>query len=372
MNLGSLALSALAVTDLGGAVSCPQTTLAVGANMVCARTYTVTATNATDGFVLNDVRVNGTDSGAGPVQGGDVLATLNLAGSAGIRVFKSPLLLDDVDQSNFASVGDRLRYTFVVKNSNAQPLTLVELTEPNPALIDTPITCAATTLGGQVFTGNGTGSLMSNDVILCTAEYTIRVADEAMGQALNLVEAAGTAPIAGRIQATGASAVVIPGGFLLSVSKTANQTNVFPGGTIIYTIIVSNPGTLPVANVTISDPLPPGVVTFTWTCAGSSCPNPSGSGPIMQTIPSFPAGAQVVYTVNATLSDDPPSSIVNIVTIDPPFGATCVPSNLPPPCRSDVPVTVVPFPNAIPVGGLSFGLLLGALLGLIGMARLRR
>ena len=371
LNLGSLALSAIAVTDLSGAVSCPQSTLAVGANIVCTRTYSVTASNASDGFVLNDVRVNAQDSSARPVQGGDVLATLNLAGSAGIRVFKSPLLLDDVDTSGFASIGDRLRYTFVVKNSNAQPLTLVQLTEPDPTRIDTPISCAATTLGGAAFSGNGTGSLLSNDVIVCTAEYTIRAADEAMGQALNLVEAAGTAAVSGRIVATGASAVVIPGGFLISVNKTANTTNVFPNGTVIYTIVVTNPGSLPVANVTISDPLPAGILSFTWTCAGSSCPNPSGSGPINETIPSFPAGAQVVYTVNAVVTDNPPTSIINVVTITPPGLVQCTPSNLPPPCRSTVPITVVPLPVLVPTGGVLAGALLAALLCLAGMLRLR-
>jgi uncharacterized repeat protein (TIGR01451 family) len=372
LNLGTLALSALAVSDLSGAVSCPQTTLAVGASLICTRTYTITASNATDGFVTNDVRVNGVDTLGLPVQGGDVLATISLAGNAGIHVFKSPLLLDDADTSGFASVGDRLRYTFVVKNSNAQTLTLVQLVEPDPTRIDTAISCAATTLGGLPFAGNGTGSLIANDVVLCTADYTIRVTDEAMGQALNLVEAGGTPAVGPRINASGASAVVIPGSFQIQVSKTANVADVFPGGTVIYTVVVSNPGSLPVANVNISDPLPAGVASFSWTCAGSSCPNASGSGGINETIPSFPAGAQVIYTVNAVLTMEPPPSILNVVTVTPPGVALCTPSNLPPPCRSTVPIRVVPFPIPAPAGSLGGWLLLSLLLGAVAAVRLRQ
>lgn len=372
LNLGSVALSALAVSDLSGSVSCPQTTLAVGANMVCNRVYAVTAGNASNGFVVNDVRVVGSDTMGLPVQGGDVVATLNLAGTASIRVFKSPLLLDDVDGSGFASVGDRLRYTFVLKNGNAQALSAVGLVEPDPTRIDTPIVCAASSLAGAPFAGNGTGALAANDVVLCNAEYTVRVSDENMGQALNLVEARANAQVAGPIIATGASAVVVPGGFLISVAKTVNLNVVFPGGTVIYTVTLSNPGTLPVANVTINDPLPAGVAAFSWTCAGASCPHPSGVGAIVETIPSFPAGAQIIYTVTATIADDPPGTVINIVSVTPPTVVNCLPDNRPPPCQSSVPINVVPLPNPVPVASTWSLLLLALTLSGLAALRLRR
>jgi len=372
LNLGSVALSALAVSDLAGGVTCPQTTLAVAANMICTRNYSITGADAVNGFVVNDARVVGLDTLSRPVTGGDVIATLNLAGTAGIRVYKSPLLLDDADASGFASVGDLLRYTFVVKNGNAQTLSSVNLVEPDPTLIDTPIVCAPTTLAGAAYTGNGTGTLLANDVVLCSADYTVRTADANLGQALNLVEARANAAVAGPILATGASAVVVPGGFLISVAKSVNLTAVFPGDTVVYTVIVTNPGTLPVANVSIIDPLPIGVAAFSWTCAGASCPNPSGSGGIFETIPSFPAGAQIIYTVTATISEDPPGSIVNIVTITPPTVVECLPGNTPPPCSSSVPIEVVPRPNPVPSASLWTLLLLALALSGVAAVHIRR
>lgn len=371
MNLGTLALSGIGVTDRVGAAACP-TTLAPGASATCIRDYAVTAADQTNGVVINDVRLLAMDSGGGPVAGGDIIATLNLAARAGVRVFKSPLLIDDADGSGFASLGDRLRYTFAVKNGNAENLSAVTLVEPDPTRIDTPIACAASTLGGSAYAGNGSGALLSFDTVLCTADYTIRQLDVDFGQALNLVEARAQAPIAGPVLGTGASAVVIPGNFVITVVKTANLVVVFQGGQVTYTVTVSNPGTLPVSNVTVDDPLPPGVASFQWTCAGAACPNAAGSGAIAELIPVLPAGQQVVYTVIATLAPDAPPSIVNAVNVGPGGPVQCVPGNTPPPCQSNVPIAVAPVPNRVDTLDGSRTALLAIAMLLLGLGVLRR
>lgn len=362
-NDGSLALSSLVLVDLAGVVACPASTLAVGAHMVCTRSYTVTAGDAAAGLVFNEVEVVGVDAGAGPVQAGDVVLRQNLAGSAEIRVVKSPLLLDDADNSGFASVGDRLRYTFAVKNSHAQPLISVGLVEPDPSLIDTPIVCQALTLAPQPWAGNGSGTLLPTDTALCSAEYTVRAADAAAGQALNLVVANGTAAFAGPVSATAASAVVIPRLGPLQVAKVASQPVIGPGGSLVYTVTVRNLGSLPILNVTISDPVPAGLTGFTWTCAGAACPVAAGSGAVNVTVPSFAAGAEAVFTIDATVASNPPNPILNVVTVTPETGAECAPDGSPPPCRADVPVGVS-FPTLpVPLGG---GLWLWLLAGLLG------
>jgi uncharacterized repeat protein (TIGR01451 family) len=607
INLGTLALSGLAVTDNDGTVACPQTTLAPGANMVCTSNHAINATEAGAGIVANLVDISGTD-GSGPIAGGDFIVTFNLGGTAGIRMFKSPLLFDDVDSSGYASTGDLLRYTFVIKNSNAQALSAVNVVEPDPTRIDTPITCAATTLGGQMFAGLGSGVLQSNDVVLCTADYTITAADASSGSADNLAESSGQPAIGTLASGTGASAVVIPtpadvtivktlagesgsqsgvaepgeslsyaitltnaggadainygvidlldpnvvfasadnggsligstvvwagltvpaGGSLtlgvvvtvvdpippgvtaianvayqtgtnpppcppagaqcvemptvgaiaiakaltgesgsqagiaepgetltytitltntggttitgfgvtdpldanvsfvsadnggansagvvtwsgltipangnlvltvvvivsnpvpigieqitnlaynsgtpppdctllptpaacvitpvaerprLSVTKTADTSAIAPGGTINYLITVTNVGTVVATNVVISDPLPAGIANFTWTCTasgGAICPNASGSGAINEQVPTFPIGAQLTYSVQATVTSTPMSQILNLVTVTPSINTVCVPSQTAPPCQASVPVAVfVPVP----------------------------
>jgi len=372
VNAGTLGLAALAVEDLAGNVAGCSATLAPGASTTCTRSYTIAAGDQANGFVLNEVEVAGTAANGDAVQAVDLPLTLNNGGTAAIRVFKSPLLLDDADASGYASEGDVLGYTFVVKNANAQTLTSVDLIEPDPTLIDGPIACAATTLGGQAFSGLGSGVLLSNDVLLCTAEHTITPAEAATGEALNLVEASGIAAIGGTVWGSGASAVGIPAGPLLAVAKTANVSSTVLGGSVIYTITVTNLGSTEVLGVTINDPVPTGIMQFSWTCAGSgvACPNASGSGAIAETVPLFPVGAQLVYTVTAAVAFDAPSAIQNVVTVTPQTNVLCAPDGTPSPCAAIVPL-LVGEPFGVPLGGRWPMLLLAGLLGVGAATRLR-
>ena len=73
-----------------------------------------------------------------------------------------------------------------------------------------------------------------------------------------------------------------------------------------------------------------------------SCPNAAGTGAISELVPVFPVGGLLVYSVTATLSDDPPGSVVNTATVTPGGDATCGPDNTAPPCPATVIGTVVP------------------------------
>ena len=372
VNAGTEALSALALSDLTGAVACPAMTLAVDASMVCTSSYAVSASDSTSGFVLDEVEVTGTAANGDAVQAADVILTLNLAGTAGIRVFKSPLLRDDADASGYASAGDVLGYTFLIKNSNAQSLATVNLVEPDPTLIDGAITCEATTLGGQPF-ALGSGTLASQDVARCTAEHTITPAEAATGEALNLSEASGVPAIGPTVYGTGASAVGIPAAGQLVVTKTVSTPTTTLGSYVTYTVTVRNAGSTAIANVTINDPVPTGITSFTWTCAGTgiACPTASGSGAITAAVPVFPAGAQLVYTVNALVSLAAPPTILNVVTVTPQTNVLCAPGATPPPCSATVPIgTGAAF--AVPIGQPAILVLLAGVMVIAGASRLRR
>ncbi|ANB16959.1 Hypothetical protein I596_929 [Dokdonella koreensis DS-123] len=364
VNAGTQPLSDLVVADLTGAVTCPSTTLAIDAAMTCTSSHTVGTDDAAAGLVLNEVEVTGTAADGQAVQAADVILTLNLAGTAGIRVFKSPLLLDDADGSGYASAGDVLGYTFLVKNSNAQPLASVDLVEPDPDLVDGPIACEATTLvGGQPFAALGSSTLGSQDVLRCRAQHTITPAEAAAGEALNLAEASGVPAIGGMVWGTGASAVAIPGAGQLVVTKTVDTPVTTFGGQVTYTITVRNEGSTDIQNVTINDPIPVGIASFAWTCAGTSvtCPAASGSGAISAVIPVFPAGAQIVYTITAVVSVAAPMRILNIVTVTPQTSVLCAPAGTPAPCSATAPLAMAQaFP--VPIDSRTMQLVLAALL----------
>ena len=336
VNAGTLALSALAVTDIAGAASCPQTTLAVGAWMRCTRSYTITAPDETAGFVSNTVELNGSAADGSSVQAGDLVYTQDLGGNAGVRVVKSPLLLSDADNSGYASTGDQLRYTFVVKNDGAQTLTAVNLVEPDPSLIDAPISCAATTFGGQPFAGLGSGVLQSNDLVLCAAMHVIVPAEATAGVALNLAEASGQPGFGGVVGGSGASAVVIPAPASVTIRKVLSAENgsqpgiAEPGERLTYTITLSNSGGAAALNVGVVDPLDANV-TFVSADNGGSL---TGST-VSWTGLTVPAGGTLDLSVVVDVADPLPAGVTRVLNLASVTGTPppdCTQAQLPPNC----------------------------------------
>ncbi|TDS71116.1 DUF11 domain-containing protein [Comamonas sp. JUb58] len=98
---------------------------------------------------------------------------------------------------------------------------------------------------------------------------------------------------------------------LLSVVKTVDATApLHPGQTATYSITVKNEGAAELTGVVLSDPLPAGFASATWSCQSpvgslAVCPQASGSlaaaGVLSQTIASMRASASLVYTVVATV-----------------------------------------------------------------------
>jgi uncharacterized repeat protein (TIGR01451 family) len=124
-----------------------------------------------------------------------------------------------------------------------------------------------------------------------------------------------------------------------------NAASAAPGGTLVYTVAVSNVGTAAATGVVVGDPIPNGIASYAWSCTGSggaSCPNASGSGAISETIATFPPGGAIVYTVTAVLDENPPESIANVASVTPPGSGSCAPSGTPPPCTATVVVGVEP------------------------------
>src|SRR5207245_2161376 len=61
----------------------------------------------------------------------------------------------------------------------------------------------------------------------------------------------------------------------VSVSKDDSKTSVVPGTSTTYTIVVSNSGLSTATSVAVSDPLPAGVTSFSWS--GNGHTNVSGA-----------------------------------------------------------------------------------------------
>ena len=102
-----------------------------------------------------------------------------------------------------------------------------------------------------------------------------------------------------------------------SIAKTDGQTNYSAGSSNVYTITVTNNGPFGIQNSTVSDPLPSGITTASWTCAatgGGTCAA-SGTGAINDSTVDLPIGAVATYTLTMTVPAGFTGNLVNTATV---------------------------------------------------------
>ncbi|MFN7623094.1 MAG: hypothetical protein ACK5RS_08095, partial [Acidobacteriota bacterium] len=110
----------------------------------------------------------------------------------------------------------------------------------------------------------------------------------------------------------------------LTVTKIGTST-VQTNGTMVYQVRVINAGPAAADGTTFSDAIPGVITGVSWNClasGGAVCPSSTGtSQTISQTIATFPANSQLVYTITGT-APSTAQTITNTATITPPAGIT--------------------------------------------------
>ena len=107
----------------------------------------------------------------------------------------------------------------------------------------------------------------------------------------------------------------------LSITKSDGLSFVSAGGTLTYTILVTNSSTYPVTG-TVTDTVPASVTGVNWTCAasaGSTCAAASGTGNAINTTATLAVGGTATYTVTGTLSAAATGTLTNTATVALPF-----------------------------------------------------
>lgn len=105
-----------------------------------------------------------------------------------------------------------------------------------------------------------------------------------------------------------------------------------PGTNVTYTIVVRNTGPFGAENVTVSDPLPAGITTASWTCGaptgGARCGVASGSGALNDTGADLPPASSLTYAFTVTVPADFTGPLSNTATVVPPSAVNdLTPSN---------------------------------------------
>jgi uncharacterized repeat protein (TIGR01451 family) len=313
-------------------------------------TYTITATVSANppAQVINTAT-------ATPPTGG-VCTPGNTAPPCKATVTGAPVPQISIQKSTPATTltpNGTIVYTIVASNAGSVSAAGTVVADPMPAGIASQTwTCSAS---GGAACPNATGSGALNETLATfpagsAVTYTVTATVSANPPAHVTNTATATPPTGGLCLPNNTpppcdSIVVVPPVPQISIAKTANTQTLTPGGTIVYTVVATNSGTVDAAGTVVSDPIPAGITAVSWTCAaagGAACPNASGNGALNQTLATFPAGSTVTYTLTATVSANPPAHVTNTATATPPTGGLCLPDNTPPPCDSIVIVPPVP------------------------------
>ena len=119
------------------------------------------------------------------------------------------------------------------------------------------------------------------------------------------------------------------------VSLDPGSMTLGPGASAQYLLTIVNEGG-DGAGTTVRVPVPDGLTASTWTCTGGGygavCPTSAGSGAIDMTVAVMPAGGQLTFNINATVTANPPAEIVTTAVVIPPFGGSCGFAAGAPPC----------------------------------------
>ncbi len=232
-NTGNVALSNIVLTDdKVGAVTCPATTLSVGANMTCTKTGSAVAGQYTNiGTVTGQSPLNQTVTASNPDNYFGV--------TAGITIVKTTNGTDNnVAPGPSVAVGSTVTWTYLITNTGNVTLTNVTLTDDKVGAVG----CPQTTLAP--------GANMS-----CTKTGTA-----VAGQYTNMGTVTGTPPVGPNVSASNPDNYFgsAPG---IAIVKNTNGTdnNVAPGpyvavgSTVIWTYVISNTGNVALSNIALTD-----------------------------------------------------------------------------------------------------------------------
>jgi uncharacterized repeat protein (TIGR01451 family) len=257
------------------------------------------------------------------------------------------LAISKSDGSSIYTPGTGAMYTIVVTNSGlaaATNLSVSDTLPPGVTLTAVPTCVAVGTATCGTITGvAGGSSLGAAGATLATGAghsltYTLPVAFAPSMTADPLVNSAGATADNAPLVSGSDSDALAP--FQTGIAKSTSSTGAQPGGSVSYTVVATNSGTVAASNSVVSDPIPTGLTSFTWSCTpsgGAACPSPSGSGALNETLATFPAGASVQYLITATVSATPPVIVTNTASITPPAGGICSDASTPP-CSSSAPL----------------------------------
>lgn len=180
-NTGNVTLSGLAINDVMAApatpgnlsaITCPDTTLAPGAETTCTATYTVSQADLDAGNISNTATASGTTPNSFVVTSAPSTATVQATAQA-----SSLTLNKSADIQSFSYPGVAITYTYLVTNTGTVVLNNIAVTDSQINMVS----CPATALNP--------GASMA-----CKGTYVTTIKDVQQGGVTNIGTATAAAP----------------------------------------------------------------------------------------------------------------------------------------------------------------------------------
>ena len=297
-------------------------TIAAGAGNSLVFTVPVAfASDLADDPLLNSATASDTTSGAS----GSGSDSDGRAAQAVLTVTKS-------DGSATYTPGGTASYAIVVTNPGPSDAanTTVSDTLPAGVTLSANASCVAAgtaacgtvtgTTGQTSFgtTGASIGAGAGNSLT-----FTAPVALDSSLTTATLTNTVTVTDPASALPATASDSDTLAANVDLAITKTDGVTTAVPGGTVTYTIVVSNAGTSDAIGASVTDTFPAAITSAAWTCVatgGGSC-TASGAGNVSDTV-NVPVGATLTYTVLAGIASGATGTLTNTATVAAPAGAT--------------------------------------------------
>lgn len=295
-------------------------TVSVGANVA---TLTITANVTTTGVITNTAEVFASDqfdpdsTPNNNVSGEDDQASVNVA--AGVA--QADLSLSKSVDNSTPNVNSNVVFTITLSNGGPTTATGVSVKDLLPA----GLTYVSDDSGGAYNPGTGIWTVGTvNASASATLHITATVTSAAVGGVTNIAEVFASdqadpdsTPNNGLSEDDRASATVTPLNANLSITKTDSPDPVAPGGTLTYTIMVTNGGSNASQNVTVTDNLPSDVtfVSCTSVSGNGTCGGTGNNRTV--TFTSIPNGTTETITLQTTASNTVTngSTISNTATV---------------------------------------------------------
>ncbi|MCI1019076.1 DUF11 domain-containing protein [Microbacterium sp. C5A9] len=262
---GATATSSAGTCTVGGSISCALPDLAVGASETITVTGTVSPSFSPGDGLANNASVTGSRTDPDPANNtANAVGTLET--SADVSVTKSYAPATPI-------AGQNVTYTLITRNdgpSEARDVRLTDPLDPDTAFVSVSTdqgTCADPGTTGIVDCDLGT--LAPGAVVTTTIVVTIASGAAVVQNSASVTSSTPDPDPTNNVTSTSFQPDVVAD---LAVTKTPSVTQVAAGGTVDFTITVTNDGDSDAVNAVLDDTVPAGfTVTGVTTPAGADC-----------------------------------------------------------------------------------------------------